>query len=298
MGPSPARITITGVDGSTWTISGQGRGQEGVELGTSPSGLYDAPVTTIWNATAFQTGSTYGGYSTNQRDVVFGVNIFKVPGRSWESVDSAWRKAWAYDTDSVMTVTTDYGSRSLSLRLTQQPDFKPAKDPHLNALGQVTMTCTAGNPWWIENDVTSTWISPTATTNGTSCSGTVTISNPTDQPMYLLWVCSAPGQWTLPDFSWGSDYYGRAVADANRAITLPATAAGQDLVVDTDPSQEMIVAADGSQIWALMGGVSFEYVIPPYTPSTVLPVKVTGAPVGASVMVVQPRNWSRPWGLQ
>ncbi|MEC3955805.1 phage tail protein [Nocardia sp. CDC153] len=298
MAPSPALITISGVDGSTWTISGQGRGREGVELGTAPSGLYDAPVTTIWNATAFQNGSTYGGYSTNKRDVVFGVNIFQVPGRSWEQVDSAWRKAWAYDTDSVMTVTTDYGSRSLALRLTEQPDFKPVKDPHLNALGQVTMTCSAGVPWWVENNVTSTWTSPTDTTNGSSQSGTVTISNPTDQPMYLQWVCSAPGQWTLPDFSWGNNYYGRAVADANRKITMPVTRAGQDLVVDTDPSQEMVVAADGSQIWALMGGVSFEYVVPPYTPSTVLPVKVTGAPTGASVMVVQPRNWSRPWGLQ
>jgi hypothetical protein len=289
---------ITGVDGSTWTISGEGRGREGVELGTSPSGIYDAPVTTIWNATAFQNGSTFGGYDTNKRDVVFGVNIFEMPGRTWESVDSAWRKAWAYDTDAIMTVSTDYGSRSLALRMSQQPEFNPVKDPHLKMWGQVVMTCTAGVPWWVEDSVTQTWVSPADTTNSTFRSGTVTVSNPTDQPMYLQWVCSAPGQWTLPDFSWGNDYYNRATQDANRAVTLPVTVAGQDLTIDTDPSQEMIVSADGSQMWALMGGVSFEYWVPAYTPATSLPVTVTGAPAGASVMVVQPRNWSRPWGLQ
>ncbi|MEV6773906.1 phage tail protein [Nocardia sp. NPDC051030] len=298
MGSNPALVTITGVDGSTWTISGKGRGREGVDLGTSPSGLYDAPVTTIWNATAFQNGSTYGGYSTNRREVVFGVNIFEMPGRSWESVDSAWRKAWAYDADSIITITTDYGSRSLLLRMSQQPDFKPNKDPHLNMWGQVTMTCTAGMPWWVEDPATSTWISSTDTTGGTIQSGNVTVSNPTDQPMYLQWVCSAPGRWTLPDFSFGNNYHNRAVADAHRMVQLPKASAGQDLVVDTDPAQETIVAADRSQMWALMGGVGFEYMVPAYTPATVLPVKVTGAPKGASVMAVQPRNWSRPWGLQ
>ncbi|MFD3511229.1 phage tail protein [Nocardia sp. NPDC058666] len=298
MGTSPALITITGVDGSTWTISGQGRGREGVDLGTAPSGLYDAPVTTIWNQTAFQNGATYGGYSTNRREVVFGVNIFEKAGRSWESVDSAWRKAWAYDADSIMTVTTDYGSRSLALRMSQQPDFKPNKDPHLNLWGQVTMTCTAGVPWWVEEPATSTWVSTISTTNGTTQSGTVTVANPTDQPMHLQWVCSAPGRWTLPDFSFGNNYHDRAEEDADRVVVLPNTVAGQDLVVDTDPARETLVAADRSQMWALMGGRGFEYMIPPYTPATVLPVKVTGAPAGASVMVVQPRNWSRPWGLQ
>jgi hypothetical protein len=291
--PNAATITITGVDGSLWTISGPGKGSQGIELGTSPTGLYDAPVTTIWNASAFQAGSTFGGYTNNKRDVVFGVNVFAMPGRSWESVDSAWRKAWAYDTDSIMTVTTDFGARSLGLRLSEQPDAKPVMDPHLKLWGRVTMTCTAGVPWWVETDVTNTWVSSIDTTGGALQTGSVQVANPTDQPMYLRWVCSAPGRWTVPDFSWIP-----GDVNAARTVTLPLTTAGQDLTVDTDPMEEMIVAADGSQIWALMNGVSFEYAVPPYTPATTLPVTVTDAPIGASVMVAQPRNWSRPWGLQ
>lgn len=288
-----AMITLTGVDGSVWTLAGQGRGREGVELATAPSGLYDAPVTTIWNQSAFQIGSSFGGYRTNKRDVVFAVNISQTRALSWEMVDSAWRKAWAYDRDATMTITTDYGTRSLALRLSEQPDFKPEKDPHLKTWGKAVMTCTAGNPWWVESDVTGTWSSTIDTTGGQIQSGKVTIANPTDQQMWLKWVCSAPGKWTLPDFSWIP-----GDANAARVITLPQTTLGQDLTVDTDPMEEMVVAANGSQIWALMNGVSFLYAVPAYTPSTTLPVSVTGAPSGASVMVVQPRNWSRPWGLQ
>lgn len=294
MAPNAAMITVTGVDGSLWTIAGQGRGREGVELATSPSGLYDAPVTTIWNQSAFQIGSSFGGYRTNKRDVVFAVNIIQAAGQSWEAVDSAWRKAWAYDRDSTLTITTDYGTRSLKLRMSEQPDFKPDKDPHLKMHSKVVMTCVAGNPWWVESDVTSIWTSTIDTTGpDVSQHGTVGIANPTDQPMWLKWVCTAPGRWTLPDFSWNP-----TENNATRTINLPTVGAGQDLTVDTDPMEEMIVAADGSQIWALMNGVSFLYPVPAYTPATDVPVTVTGAPAGASVLVVQPRNWSRPWGLQ
>ncbi|MFC3963507.1 phage tail protein [Nocardia jiangsuensis] len=293
MAPNAAMIAVTGVDGSVWTLAGQGRGREGVELATSPSGLYDAPVTTIWNQSAFQTGSSFGGYRTNKRDVVFAVNVFEAAGRPWETVDSAWRKAWAYDRDAVLTITTDFGTRSLRLRMSEQPDFKPDKDPHLKGRSKVVMTCVAGNPWWVESDVTGVWTSTIDTTGPNSSQhGTIGIANPTDQPMWVKWVCSAPGRWTLPDFSWAAD------DDADRTIALPLTAAGQDLIVDTDPMEEMIVAADRSQIWALMNGVSFLYPVPAYTPATEVPVTVTGAPAGASVLAVQPRNWSRPWGLQ
>src|SRR5487761_1329522 len=154
-----ATITLTGVDGSQWNLSGPGHGSQGVELAPNPAGLYDPPTTTIWNSTAFQDGATYGGNRTEKRDVVFAVNIFHMPGLSWEQLDSQWRKAWAYDTDSTLTIATESGSRSLSLRLSEHPDFAPAHDPHQKRWGSVTMTCTAGVPWWVEADTTSVWVS-------------------------------------------------------------------------------------------------------------------------------------------
>ncbi|WP_084760464.1 hypothetical protein [Nocardia mangyaensis] len=286
-----ATIELEGVDGSRWVLAGPGQGGEGVELATAPTGLYDAPVKTIWNSSAYQIGASYGGANWLQRDVVFGVNVFESGESSWESVDSAWRKAWAYDRDAKLSVTTTFGTRSLHLRLSEQPDFKPDRDPHRKRWGKVTMTCTAGTPWWVEDDVTDIVVSATDTT-AASETAYVRVSNPTDQPMWLKWVVSAPGSWTLPDFSFTADEH------ADRVLTLPTLVAGQDLTIDTDPMEEMVVAADGSSVWARMNGKMFLYAVPPWTPETLVPVTVSGAPAGASVQVRCARNWSRPWGLQ
>lgn len=288
-----ALIEVEGVDGSLWTLAGPGQGVEGVELGTAPTGLYDAPVTTIWNSTAFQIGATYGGANWQKRDVVFGVNVSETGSASWELVDSAWRKAWAYDRDSKLTVTTEYGARTLHLRMAQQPEFKPMRDPHLKQYAQVTMTCTAGVPWWVEDDVTATAVTNTDTrSEGKSETLWLPVANPTDQPLWLRWVATAPGTWTLPDFSWADDEH------KARVITLPSLTAGQHITVDTDPMEEMIVAADHTSVWARMNGKMFTHSVPPWTPETKVPVTVKGAPAGAAVQVRCPRNWSRPWGLQ
>lgn len=288
-----ALIEVEGVDGSLWTLSGPGQGLEGVELGTAPTGLYDAPVKTIWNSSAYQIGATYGGANWQKRDVVFGVNVYETGSASWESVDSSWRKAWAYDRDSKLTVTTEYGARTLHLRLSEQPEFKPKRDPHTKRWGQVTMTCTAGIPWWVEDDVTVTAVSATDTRpDGKSETLWVPVSNPTDQPMWLRWVATAPAVWTLPDFSFEDDGH------RNRVISLPSLVAGQDITVDTDPMEEMIAAADSSSVWARMNGQMFLHPVPAWTSETKLPVTVKRAAPGATVQVRCPRNWSRPWGLQ
>jgi hypothetical protein len=288
-----ALIEVVGVDGSSWTLSGTGQGEQGVELATAPTGLYDAPVTTFWNSSAYQPGATYGGASWQKRDVAFAVNVHATETLSWESVDSAWRKAWAYDRDTELVVTTQFGTRRLFLRLSEQPEFETERDPHLKRWAKVTMTCTAGVPWWVEDDVTVTAVSSTDTTAaGVSETLWLPVSNPTDRPMWLRWVASAPGVWTLPDFSFAADEF------ADRVITLPSLSVGQDITVDTDPLEEMVVAANGSSVWARMNGKVFLHSVPPWTPETQLPVTVSGAPAGATVQVRCPRNWSRPWGLQ
>ncbi|MBF6332370.1 phage tail protein [Nocardia transvalensis] len=288
-----AVIELHGVDGSHWVLSGPGQGAQGVELGTSPTGLYDAPVKTLWVSSAFQPGATFTGVNWLKRDVVFAVNIYETASAGWEDVDSAWRKAWAYDRDATLTVTTSHGARKLRLRMSGQPDIKPKIDPHIKRFSQVTMTCTAGTPWWVEDDVTATAATTTDTTaQGASQTLWLPVSNPTDQPMYLQWVCTAPGVWTLPDFSWRDDDH------RDRVITMPTLTAGQDITVDTDPMEELVVAADGSSAWARMNGKMFLHPVPAYTAQTQLPVTVSGAPTGAAVQVRCRRCWSRPWGLQ
>ena len=74
---TPARIDITDIHGRTWTVSGAGVGAEGVELAEDPQGLFDeAPISGIWQQSAFQEGSTYLGHTIDPIDLVLGFDIY------------------------------------------------------------------------------------------------------------------------------------------------------------------------------------------------------------------------------
>ncbi|MDG3012141.1 phage tail protein [Rhodococcus sp. D2-41] len=316
-------VELEGVNGTWFRLSGEGCGDQGVYLATDVDGIWDAPVQTIANAAAFQTGSDYGGLRNLHRDIVFGVVITDDNGNSWAQNDSEWRKAWAYDRDCRLWIETEESRRYLSLRLAQQPIFKPESDPFQGEVERVVMTCRAHNPWWWEDDVTDTWTStidtrpadPSSETGHKVQLGDVAVSNPTDNPIWLVWQPqSVPAaKALLPDFSFGSDEYDRADEDAARQIWMPGPSiANQSILVDTDPEARdgQVVTflrksngklgkpGSGEPLWAQMNGVAFLYSVPPYTPETQLPVGVSNAASGWSVQVRCRRPWSRPWGLE
>ncbi|MGW4240903.1 phage tail protein [Nocardia sp. NPDC004722] len=289
-------VEVEGCMGSWFTLSGPGMGEQGVILGTDVEGIWDAPVKTIWTEHAHQIGGSYAGHRYLKRDIVFGVWIDDIDTGSWQINDSEWRKNWAYDRDSKLWITTpDSGRRYLNVRLLEQPNFKPEKDPNLLRSGKVVMTVCAGDPWWYEEQpYTDTWV----LASGTSGSGYVTIDNPTDQPVWLEWILQGGARWTIPDYSFGDNSFGRADADAARRIRMPKQKPGQTFWINTDPFEDMLRDPAGSQVWSLMNGVTYNYAIPPYTKAIQLPVSVEEASPGASVQVRVKRNWSRPWGLE
>lgn len=277
-----ARIEVEGVDGSQWVLNGPGAGREGVTLGQSPQGIYDSPVRTLWQQGAFQEGSTPNGARWDARDVVFTAQVQGVAGRSWQDVDSQWRRAWSYTEDSVMRVGTPSGTRELRLRMYEAPKFEPDIDPRVNGFGEVVMTCRAGDPFWREQPNKQT-----VEADGESGSAEVEVWNPTDKDMWLRWVMSPGSRWTLPDFDYGG---------GQRTITLPSSFTDEQVLVDTHPLREQVVVVDWANAWEAMNGVQFLYPVPAYTPPTQVPVSWTGD--GGSLMLVQDRRWSRPWGLE
>lgn len=277
-----ARIEVEGVDGSTWVLNGVGAGREGVHLGESPDGIYDAPVRTLWQQGAFQEGASPNGARWDARDIVFTAMIQRVAGRSWQEVDSAWRRAWSYTADSILRVTTPSGTRELKLRMFEAPKFAPDMDPRVNEFGEVVMTCRAGDPFWREQPDKHT-----VTASATSGTEVVTVVNPTDKDMWLRWVLSLGSRWTIPDF----DFSG-----GSRTVTMPTAYTSRDVLIDTHPLREQVVVPDWANAWEAMGGVQLLHPVPAYTPPTDVPVSWTGE--GGSLMLVQDRRWSRPWGLE
>lgn len=297
-------IELEGWNGKWFTIHGEGSGAEGVYLGTNVGDdLLEAPVKTIQNSTARQTGSSPGGDRHLQRDIVFGVVVTAQNGELVE-LDSEWRKAWSFRKHSKLWVTIDGSRRWLNVALAEQPKWKMDQySPLREQVAEVTMTVIAHDPWWYEEPVLSEWKSTTDTTGGSTQLGTVTVSNPTDNDIWLEWVIKAPGRWTLPDYSFNNpddENYPLAGSHTTRRILMPSLGSGEHVTVRTNPESrlEKVASSTNTQVWARMNGVEFMYPVPAYTKPTTLPVSVTGAPVGIGVQVRQPRPWSRPWGLQ
>lgn len=275
-------VEVEGVDGSIWHLHGHREGAEGVHLGTGPDGLIDSPVKTLWTQTASGRGASPVGVRWEPRDLVFTALVGDRSGRSWQSIDSAWRRAWSYEEETIIRVTSELsGTRELRCQLFEAPEVDVELDPHLNGFASVVMTVRAANPFWRS-------LPEYQTVNASPGSSKVLMfGNPTDTPMFPKWVTEAGSRWTIPDF----DFKG-----SRRVVTLPVTYTDSDVVVDSDPLQETITISGWPNAWAEMKGVDFLNVVPPHTPPTPVPVSWVGS-VG-SLTLVSVREWTRPWGLE
>ncbi|WP_036529139.1 hypothetical protein [Nocardia sp. CNY236] len=298
---------LEGHNGEWFTVSGAGAGDRGVHLapesdGTEFDGLYDAPVSTIWNSTAFQLGASYGGMREDKYEFTLAFHVMEAGGNPWRHNDSALRKAFSYEQRSKLWVQVDDSRRWLDVQLVANPRLKAGFDPNGQEYGLVLVPLAAAYPRWMEADATDQFVTTTDTTGGGSEMGSVTVSNPTDTEIWLKWMIQgADGiQWTLPDFSFGDDRFDRAYQDADRMIAMPALLVGEHVRVDTDEMgmEGQVNSSLDTAVYQRMNGKMFLYPIPPYTPETQLPVSVTGAPAGAGVQVRCPRPWTRPWGLE
>lgn len=279
----PAKITIIGVDGSKWCVSGPGMGREGVELDESPQGIVDpAPFKTIWDQSAFQEGATFRGVNIEPIDLVLGFNIYGESPGDWEDKESRFLAAFDYYRRATIEYISSSGTRrTLEVCLDDSIKFKSKHDPRISAYSQVDISLRAPFPKWKGDDYVSTF---TATGDG---EGTVTVANPTDTDLWLRWVVVGGGKWTIPDY----DYRG-----STRTITTPTIDAAVELTVDTYPLNETYVASDGSNIAGQFYGVDFLYPVPPHTAMREIPVKVEGAEGEASISCVMEQYWKRPFG--
>lgn len=252
-------VELVGVNGERFTLAGPDAGDQGVYLGTGITGLYEPPVKAMYEEPGNYPGARYLNHRVLRRDVVFAVHILNDKGAgSWLSRDSEWRKAWAFDRDSYLYVTTEEsGTRYLKLRLFESPEVSTDTDPNGKTVNTVKMVTVAGDPFWYEDDAvysattqTNTtfdpaplpwpWPQPALPTEELSI--TVPVCNPTDQYIFPKWTVPgstyAPAEpyipgvpwlgapasrgtiWTLPDYSFEDESL------ATRRVRLPALIGG------------------------------------------------------------------------
>ena len=330
-------VELEGCNGEWFTLAGPAAGDRGVYLGTGVNGLHDPPVKVVYEEPGNYPGARYLNHRILRRDIVFGVEILDSRcGDSWLSKESEWRKAWAFDKDSKLHITTEEsGTRTLKLRLGESPETSWFTDPNGQSINQTAMICIAGDPFWYEEDVV---YSATTQTDTRFDPGTywnlpaynklpketlwIDVNtrgpglNPTDQPIFPKWTVpgstekvpnfgypfppNTPIPWeTAPFVTWVlPDYSWEDPEFANRRLRLPGLIIGENCIIDTDPRMEQVVSESGSQVWARMNGVRFRNPVPPWTEARKFEITVSGTIPGQMVTLRLPRAWSRPWGME
>lgn len=307
--------TLEGHNGDQWNLTESDRGVRVARDGMT--GLISAPVKTLYDEHAFQRGATYRGKRFQPRQFVLGLDIYGkgdpwVPGLgdgTWQEVASDVQAALDFDKPAYLHAESETDYRTLQFRLAREIETHWKQDPGGINYGRMTITGMAGDPFYYARDQQRVWASETDTRGVDTGSptghrvetGTVTVSNPTNIPAYAYWEAQSPAAdttWILPDHSFGSDEYGRAVQDADRQIVMPPLMAGEHAWWATDPLHR-----DGpcgtvlnTPLYMRMRGVSFLYAIPPRTPATELPVAVSNAPAGTSVRCTIRHAYLNPFG--
>lgn len=267
------KITIRGVDGSNWVIHGPGSTNSPVRLMEGQlADFMDVPFSTTYRGVAGRAGKTFRAVHYAERNLVLRLNIAGDNGFSWASIDSDFRRAFSPEEEAqVEVVTALSGRRWMNVRLGEAPELMNTIDPHEQSNAQFQYVLVAGDPYWHSEPIVSEFVF-----NGSNWFGDgVTVTNPGDVMAWPKWVLTAPAKYGLPDIDLKTPVDERL----DRFVYLPFQPTGREVVVDTDPFEEMITTNDGTLLWAKMNGQYFMNPLPPRLRETVLPVYVDPFPL-------------------
>lgn len=300
------QISVTGINGDSMIIAGEGAGTDGVVLAPKSTGLFDMPIKTNWQDSIF--GSQYQSWKPQRREIVWTVFIFNPDTLegveddpdTWAWIYSRWRNLFSPHYEATINYTSPDGTRTLGCRTIQTPKSVSSlsfegKDPKLWPFGSVVQVMGCEIPFYVAPTETFTW-----EWEGTgSTFFTLPFYNPCDVEIWPEWDLSAPAQWTLPDYSFGCEEYGRGQADLDKTVMYPNLALGQDINVNSRPDLMPIMAADDSPVFMRMAGRALEYPIQPGAgsadPDKGCTVSVQNVTDGAAATLYLPRWYSDPF---
>ncbi|MGW8936188.1 hypothetical protein [Gordonia terrae] len=304
-----AKVTISllGCDRTRWDVAGPLAGRQGAIIAEEQvDGIYDAPIKQEWSEDADQAGGTWEHTTWGIREILLGFHLFEddYPGPDGR-LESNFRNAFAMHRDQwdpnfrharLVCRTELSGVRMLTVQMYEAPETDLGMDPLDEQYFNVKYKLRAANPMWMGKEHVEPF-----ERSGTSGSGTILVSNPTDQPMRITWKLTR-GTWTIPDPSWVGPPNARVPGGAfgDRTIPLPTiTSADGGVTITRERKGLHATTANGTNFVGRMAGNWVKHEIPPWTQPTELPISYTGAPSGgARAELIQPRPWSRPWGLE
>lgn len=298
-------IDLIDAFGHRWRIMGPGEGEEGVWLAPKSTGLFDMPFRTNWRNSIY--GQSFVSWKPERRDIVWTAYIANPEDASgldddpdtWHAIYSRWKAGIQPGKPITIVYTSVDGERRLTVTPSETAksvstlEFEGV-DPHLWPFGSVVHTmATTELPFyvgptesfeWEWDGAGSTWF-------------TLPYYNPSTVEIWSTWELSSEAKWYLPDYSFGSEEYGRGLDDEGKVVPLPLLRAGEDLWVESRPDLETLVAANDAPVGNRLAGRDLEYPIPAGAgdPLRGCVVRVTNVTDGASCRLHLPRWYAEPF---
>lgn len=300
------QISVIGVNGDSMIIAGEGQGSDGVILAPKSQGLFDMPIKTNYSNGIY--GQRFQSWKPQRRDIVWTVYIFNPDNLegidddpdTWALIYSRWRNMFSPAAEATIVYSGQDGDRTLGVRTLQAPksvstlDFE-GRDPRLWRFGSVVQTMAAEIPFYVGETESFDW----EFSGSGSTYFTMPYFNPGDIEIWPEWELTGGAQWTLPDYSFGCEEYGRGVADMGKTVQFPLLAPEEDIHVYSRPDLETIVAANDAPVGYRMAGRDLEYPIQPGMgspdPAKGCTVRVRQITDGAACRLHLPRWYSDPF---
>lgn len=297
-------IDVVGVNGDFCRISPPGMSW-GPELAPGSTGLYDMPIQTNWGSYGF--GQFFQSWKPKRRNIVWTINIMNPytgtqldeDADLWHTLYSRWQAMFSPSKEATIVYTSVDGERTLGVRTIDAP--KPftanhfeGKDPHVFAFGSVVQTMGCELPFYVGKPGVYEWETDTPGNYWFN----LPYFNPASIDIWPEWHLTGGATYHLPDFSFGSEAYGRGQHDLEKTIPLAALLNSEDLDIQTRPDLETFITSLETPFAMRMGGRDFEYPIAPGMGSSgngcVVLAYVTNS-AGARVELVLPRWYDEPF---
>ena len=315
------KVTLVSPDGEEMIVHPENLATHGVYLTEAgvKGDIIDAPVKTEWDSLAKQEGGTQRGVDWEYRDFSLQFHVTDNSRLSAEEADSMLRMMFDYEEDEWDTENPQRqgklileviggpfagSERSLDILMYEAPEIELNRDPFKEQYFNPTLNFRAGQPMYYE----PMSIEPFTFTGSGTMEGEVLCYNPTDRAVRPTWIVAAGAgarAW-IPDFSWIGPRGKRKIGGPhpNRMIQLPEiTPTGGGIRATLKRGKVMVEDLNGTNAMGRMPvqGQFFMYRIPPYTPKTMLPVKIMNVPAsnpGGRIEFRMDLYWSRPYGLE
>lgn len=315
------KVTLVSPDGEEMLVHPENLATHGVYLTEAgvKGDIIDAPVKTEWDSLAKQEGGTQRGVDWEYRDISLQFHVTDNSRLSAEEADSMLRMMFDYEEDEWDTENPQRqaklileviggpfagSERSLDILMYEAPEMELNRDPFKDQYFNPTLNFRAGQPMYYE----PMDVQPFEFEGSGTFEGEVMCYNPTDRAVRHTWIVAAGAgarAW-LPDFSWIGPRGKRKIGGPHptRMIQVPEiTPEGGGIRVTLKRGKVMVEDLNGTNAMGRMPvqGQFFMYRIPPYTPKTMLPVKIMNVPPsnpGGRIELRMDRYWSRPYGLE